>query len=60
MNLLHVCDHWQQIKITIMKKFREDLIVLSKFGIYIHQYTLFADCEKSIKEANVCIGLWCH
>jgi len=43
-----------------MKKFREDLIVLSKFGIYIHQYTLFADCEKSIKEANVCIGLWCH
>jgi len=57
MDLLNVCDHRQQIKITVTKKFREDSLVLSKFGIYIHQYKLFADWEKSIKEAKVCIGL---
>jgi hypothetical protein len=40
MNLLNVCDHQQQIKITVIKKLREDSIVLSKGGIYIHQYKL--------------------
>jgi hypothetical protein len=57
MNLLNVCDHRQQIKITVVKKFRKDSIVLSKFGIDVHQYKLFASWEKSIKEAKGCIGL---
>jgi hypothetical protein len=46
-----------KIKITVMKKFREDSIVLSKFGTYVHQYNLFADWENFIKETKVCIGL---